>query len=174
MNLCHEAQQILEQAGYYTRITIAEESFDFEDETLYGFVKIYPNAGLIAEDWEKQQDSFLSRNARSIRANASKAWNAYSVLLTSADASEDLKAKLCEIEDDFRGTRKIALSNLTTLEELQRTLYPLLGLVNRVHLTDVNGPNLEERLKSLRPIEVRALLEKDVRQVIATAQIEDP
>jgi hypothetical protein len=173
MNLCYETQQILELAGYFTRAKAAEDGFDFEDETLFGFVKVYSSPELIASDWEKQQDSFLSRNARRIRANAPKAWNAYSVFLTSSDASPELKATLCQVEDDFRGTRKIARSNLTTSEELQKTLYPLIGLVNRVQLAQTDGPNLEERLTSLRPMEVEALLNNDARQVIATAQLED-
>ena len=174
MNLFYETQQILEQAGYFTRVTTSDDGFDFEDETLFGFVKVYPSPDLIASDWEKQQDSFLSRNARRIRANAPKAWNAYSVFLTPCDASPELKATLYQIEDDFRGTRKIAGANLTTSEELQKTLYPLIGLVKRVQLTQTGGPNLEERLKSLRPMEVEALLNNDARQVITTAQLEDP
>ncbi|MEY2536442.1 MAG: hypothetical protein QOG67_182 [Verrucomicrobiota bacterium] len=174
MNLCYDAQQILEQAGYYTRIAASEEGFDFEDETLFGFVKVYSSPDLMASDWEKQQDSFLNRNARRISANAPKAWNAYSVFLSSCDASPDLKAALSQIEDDFRGTRKIARSNLTTSEDLQKALYPLLGLVNRVKLTQTGGPNLHERLTSLRPKEVEALLNNDTRQVISVAQLDDP
>src|ERR1051325_3174630 len=114
MNLVDEAQQILEQTGYYVRSSNLGESFDFEDETLYGFLKIYPSAEAIVEHWEKEQDEFLQRYARRIRANPPKAWNAYSVFLTATDAPGDVKTELRQIEDDFRGTRKIVF-DLTEL-----------------------------------------------------------
>jgi hypothetical protein len=174
MNLCYEARQILELAGYFIRPSISEEGFDFEDETLFGFVRIYPDPAQIPSDWEIQQDSFLSRNARPIRANTPKAWNAYSVFLSPGEVSADLRATLSQIEDDFRGTRKIVRSDLTTSEDLQTALYPLIGLVNKVKLTHTGVPNLTDRLTSLRPTEIDALINKGTRELIAAAQLDDP
>jgi hypothetical protein len=173
MNLFYEAEQILRREEYYTLVTTPDEAFDFEDETLFGFVKIYLDPGEIASDWEKQQDSFLTKNARRIRANLPKSWNAYSVFLSPGAPSPDVRIALSQIEDDFRGTRKIARSSLTTLEDLQRALYPLIGLVNRVKLERAGGSNLRERLTSLRPIEVELLLKGGAREVAAAAQLED-
>jgi hypothetical protein len=174
MNLVYETQQILEHAGYSIRSTDSEETFDFEDETLYGFVKIYGSVEAIMATWEQQQDTFLKRHASNIRANPPKAWNAYSVFLTASDATSEARVSLCKIEDDFRGTRKIARSNLTTLDDVQQALYPLLPLANRVHLIEGVGPKLEERLRSLRPNEIKALLNSDIREIIAVAEVEDP
>lgn len=173
MNLCYEAEQILRHEGYYTRVTQPDEAFDFEDETLFGFVKIYSEAAVIPADWEKQQDSFLAKNARRIRANLPKSWNAYSVFLSPGTSSLEIRIALSQIEDDFRGTRKIARSTVTTSEDLQRALYPLISLVNRVKLARTGGPNVRERLTSLRPTEVDLLLQGKTRDVVIAAQLED-
>jgi hypothetical protein len=172
MNLHYEVQEILGQAGYYIRVANPAEGFDFEDETLYGFVKICPSAEAIVENWQKEQDDFLARYARCIRANPPKAWNAYSVFLTAVDAPSDVKLRLCQIEEDFRGTRKIAKSNLTTVNELTEALYPLLPLANRVQLARTGSPKLKERLTSLSAIEIEALLKLDLREIITAAQLE--
>ena len=172
MNIAYEAQQLLEQAGYYVRATNLDEGFDFEDETLYGFVKIYPSADAIVQNWEKDQDKFLVRYARRIRANPPKAWNAYSVFLTWSDAPSLVRATLCQIEEDFRGTRKIVKSNLTTSDEVNSALYPLLPLKNRVQLVQAVSPKLEERLTSLSANVIEALLKKDTGEIIAAAQME--
>ncbi len=89
------------------------------------------------------------------------------MFLSPGTPSTDVRIALSQVEDDFRGTRKIARSTVTTSEDLQRALYPLISLVNRVKLERTGGPNLRERLTSLRPTEVELPRKGKARDVVA-------
>jgi hypothetical protein len=172
MDLLYETHLILEQAGFHVEQSIPGEACDFEDQGLYGFVRIYASVNDLLSNWEKHQDSFLERHARHIRASPEKAWNAYSVFLTSADAARD-HDELLRIEEDFRGTRKIARATIVTIEELKRALQPVLPIDTKIEPAPAVGPKLEERLTFLQPDEIGALVNQDVHHIIAALAIEE-
>src|SRR5689334_11500214 len=80
----------------------------FEDISVLGQVHVLDSAETILANWQLLQDTFLRDNADRLSRDASKAWNVYTVLLTSDSPNAEVSARLFSIEDDFRGTRKIA------------------------------------------------------------------
>jgi hypothetical protein len=172
MNLLYEAQLILEEANYYVRAGTKEDTCFFEDQSLYGFIIVSPTVADILGRWETEQDAFLKAHADTIRANPGKAWNAYSVFLTWEHSSENANAaeiKLLQIEEDFRGTRKIAGSGVVSPDDVRRALRPLLPIENKVKMTSAFPPKLEDKLSFLSQAEISALLTKGVPEVIAAS-----
>jgi hypothetical protein len=97
-----------------------------------------------------------------LRQSKDKSWNAYSVLLTEPDLSGDLANEFLKIEEDFRGTRKIAKSGLHTISQLTRALLPLLAIQNLVELErDDSKERLRSRLSRLSPRLLEAFLEQE-------------
>ena len=135
MDLLEEANAILEAAGYRTvRPGRSAERFYFEDSSLLGFVSVFPSVDQLLKDWEGLQDSFLSAHAKPLRLAPGKAWNAYSILLTQAVCSARQLPLVLGIEEDFRGTRKIARASIATRPDLIRALFPLLPIHHLVTL----------------------------------------
>src|SRR5437868_3232879 len=98
MDLLYESHNILEQAGFHVQQSIVGEACDFEDQSLYGFVRVYASVEDLLANWEKHQDSFLEQHARLIRATPEKGWNAYAAFLTSATCPDADADKLLRIE----------------------------------------------------------------------------
>jgi len=174
MDINYEAQKILNEAGYYTSHFPEKDWILFEDEALFGFISIAVKAEDILEAWEQSQDFFLARNATRLRAAPAKAWNAYCAFITDAVCAPQLKSQLLKIEEDFRGTRKIVQTEITSTDELYAALFPLLPIKNLVTLTDFDSrPRLKSRLSFLRPNELQALLNGDVAPSIVDILLED-
>jgi len=146
MDILNEAETILHAARYITsRASDDDAVMYFEDETLYGFIRVCDTVEEILDNWEKEQDSFLHQNASNL-APSPKTWNAYSIFLTASAASTDaIKAELRRIEEDFRATRKIVGWNLQGAADVNHCLLPLLPIKNVVTLV---GEDLQERLKT--------------------------
>lgn len=131
MDITQEVILLLREADYRVR-----ENFDgmsslyFEDSTIMGFASIEASYDDIVANWKSRQDEFLRANARRLRSAALKAWNAYSIFLTSAACSEEGKSNLFSIEEDFQGTRKIARSGILMRDDVERALYPILPVRN--------------------------------------------
>ena len=170
MNIIYEAQALLEQAGYFVELAVPDEVLHFEDESLYGFVRVFGSAAALVSEWAQHQDSFLEFHAAHIRAAPEKAWNAYSVLLTSAEALESNRANLLQIEEDFRGSRKIAKAHVASVDDLRTAMQPLLPIESKVALRGPSGPNLSERLTSLSADETESLMKQDLAQIISAIE----
>jgi len=139
------ARQVLRSAGYLVASTEdRHRSFQFEDEAVLGSLHTFDDITALLETWEAEQDSFLKRSAKALRAEPTKAWNVYTVLLCSQACPDELRSKLDEIEENFRGTRKIARAKLQTLEDVRSALLPLLPLQSVAVL------KLEDPIKRLR------------------------
>jgi hypothetical protein len=136
MILIDETQIILSEAGYKTKYpTEIDSAFYFEDRSLLGFVAICSSVDDLIQNWRGKEGEFLKRHARRLRDVPQKAWNAYSVFLTSEEVKDTpMKAKLLTIEEDFQGTRKIARVGLISHEDVVRALFPLLPIQNLVTL----------------------------------------
>lgn len=159
MNLSAEALRLLESSNYRTYPGAGDDVFHFEDSSLLGFVWIAPNPAALVKEWQRRQDSFLSDNHLQLRQSKDKSWNAYSVLLTEPDVSTEEVHALLKIEEDFRGTRKIAKAGLRTTELLVRALLPLLPIQNLVELErDDSRERLRSRLNRIDPVLLEAVV----------------
>ena len=136
MNLMLEARTVLESARYCTLAsTTSADTFYFEDDNLIGSVTEYPGVSQLLDAWERTQDAFLGQHARQLRAHPAKSWNVYTIHLTSESAAAEFASRLFAVEEDFRGTRKVARAGIRTKEDLRRALLPLLPIQNLVALT---------------------------------------
>src|SRR5208283_3553893 len=118
MNMFDEATNILEAAGYRAKCHIERHQIlYFEDVSLFGFITLFDSVSALLSNWQREQDEFLKRNANRIRDSV-KAWNAYSIFLTQSECAAENRAHLLAIEEDFRGTRKIARSSVVTRQDL--------------------------------------------------------
>lgn len=135
MDVLVETKAVLVNAGYDCVITKENtEQVYFEDECVLGFVNIFPKLSDIISNWEQVQDNFLKKAASQLKNEPQKAWNVYSVFLTSDEGKKDQIQYIHRIEEDFRGTRKIVGYNLQTREDLKRVLLPLLPIQNKIVL----------------------------------------
>src|ERR1700730_4192815 len=162
MNLTVEARRLLESSRYRTYPGATDDIFYFEDSSLLGFVWIASNPQALAKEWQRLQDSFLAEKDLQLRKSKDKSWNAYSVLLTEVDVTEEQAHALLRIEEDFRGTRKIAKAGVRTAGQLMRALLPLLAIQNLVELErDDSKVRLRSRLSHLDPGLLEAVLEQE-------------
>lgn len=145
MNLISEARSLLETAGYETAMPdVGGSMFYFEDYSLMGFVSAHQSINDILNQWEAEQDSFLRRHAVRFSTAPTKAWNIYSVYLTASKIPPQMLSKLSEIEEDFRGTRKLVRSDIETRLDLKQALLTFLPIQNVV---TVEAEDVLERLR---------------------------
>jgi hypothetical protein len=150
MNVLETARKLLESVGYLTISMQDADIFSFEDPTLLGFVWNAPSVGIILSSWQEKQDDFLKRRDRELRRAKEKSWNVYSVFLTEEESTKERLLELARIEDDFRGTRKIARSDLRVISQVTRALLPLLPIQNQLSLGEFDATHrLRARLKSI-------------------------
>jgi hypothetical protein len=135
MELLQECHSILADEDYATRFnTSRPNQLFFEDVSLLGFVLVYDKVDQLLAEWEGQQDRFLELNANRLRLSAEKSWNVYSVFITGDTPSQQQLSALAQVEENFRGTRKIARAAILTPSALKRVLLPLLSIQNLVRL----------------------------------------
>jgi hypothetical protein len=133
MDIYSECKRLLETNDYeVVPSPTALDQFRFEDESLMGLVWVVAKPSEIVADWKSKQDRFLKDNAGQLRKAEDKGWNVYIVLLAEAAPELDEKARLAEIEEDFRSARKIAQADIKTRVDLERALYPLLPIQNLI------------------------------------------
>lgn len=136
MNVLEEARSYLEQAGYRTESARELDGvFYFEDLSLLGFVVVHESVNDMTSHWEELQDKFLKQSASLMRRDPQKAWNVYSIHMTNAEASPDGLQEMERIEEDFRGTRKIATASVRSRADVRQALLPLLPIQNQMSLT---------------------------------------
>lgn len=142
MNVLHEARTVLEKQGFGVTPSDSIDEILFEDNSLLGFVWAAQTVKTLLRDWQSRQDNFLRRSSRSLGASGLKAWNLYAVLLTQDIASGDQRPQLLLVEEDFRGARKIARSDLLMPEHVLRALYPFVPIQ---HVATVQREDLLKR-----------------------------
>ena len=116
----------------------------FESAAIMGFVHVFETAEALMAGWQASQKSALARHATSLRGAGTKAWNVYSVFLTSERMSSLARA-IERIEEDFTLTRKIARTAVSTAEDVERALLPLMAIRSQPTL---GASNFEDRLRS--------------------------
>jgi len=137
MDLLKAAQTQLREGGYRAWPDLStEDRVLFEDSDVFGMVTVYPSVVDLIEKWEDRQDQFLRNHADVLRdeENKEKVWNVYTIHFTKENFSEDGGGKieqrneLYRIEENFRGTRKIARVNITEEGDVVEGLLPLLPI----------------------------------------------
>lgn len=149
MNLTEETRTVLEGAGFRTALGPASSTtVYFEDDIIVGAVFVHETVERLVGGWEECQDRFLGMNSRAIRSDPIKAWNIYTVHLTSDRGTISQLSDAFNIEQDFRGTRKIVRSGIAKRSDVREALLPLLPLQHRTSLSSGNiAGRLRERLE---------------------------
>lgn len=130
----------------------------FESAAVMGFIHVFESADALMGLWQASQKSALARHAASLRGAGPKAWNVYSVFLTP-DRNSSLARAIERIEEDFTLTRKIARTAVTTAEDVERALLPLMEIRAQPLLGASNFEDrLRARLKDVPPDAVSAFL----------------
>jgi hypothetical protein len=137
------AQTQLHKVGFRTDQKPDEtDRVYFEDQSLFGMVTTYSSVSELLGTWEDRQDQFLKANEKALRSagNQEKVWNAHTIHLTVADFADEEREQarqeneLFRIEENFRGTRKIARANVTDEEDVTEALLPLLPVQRKPQL----------------------------------------
>lgn len=126
MDIGTQSEVVLREAGYETWpwTGASPPVICFESATLVGFVHVFGNAKELLDRWEAAQQRVLARHAPALRAAGAKAWNVYSVFLTS-ELAPDLQRHVEKLEENFALTRKIARTAIQTAEDVTNVLMPL-------------------------------------------------
>lgn len=145
-SLLLDARAVLEEMGYQTFSPSPDaETVLFEDSVLLGVLAVLDSPSAVLERWETVQDGFLRDNARRLSIDPHKAWNSYTVLLTESPADRATTAAFFAIEEDFRGTRKIARAGVSTRSSIESSLSPMLPLRR---LLSIAPEDIKDRLSA--------------------------
>lgn len=169
MDIFTQAEIILRDEQYetWTWAGSAGPVTCFENAALMGFVHVFDSADALLGTWKERQQTALARHAASLRGAGAKAWNVYSVLLTP---DQDLRRgrEIERIEEDFSLTRKIARASITTSDDVEMALLPLLSIRAKPLLGASNfETRLRTRLKDVPPDAVTAFLSETTPAEIA-------
>ena len=175
MNLSEEARTVLETGGFRTALGVSSaNSVYFEDDIIVGAVFIHSTLADLITSWEECQDRFLGTNSRALRSDPIKAWNIYTIHLTSDRGVPSQMSEAFNIEQDFRGTRKIVRVGVVKRTDVREALLPLLPLQHRTSITSGNiSERLKERLALLSRVLVR-LVEHPEQNSIEHDLLEEP
>ena len=131
----------------------------FENDTVLGFVLLYPDAAKLIENWKTDSARVLGKVQSALRQAGEKAWNAYLVLLADSGGNYGQNIALGNIEENLVGTRKIARAGIEAPDELRNALMPLLSLQNAPRLEAVDMPTeIKLRTSELPPKLVEGFL----------------
>ncbi|MGO7968148.1 hypothetical protein ACC720_32495 [Rhizobium ruizarguesonis] len=146
MDISTQAEIVLRNAQYDTWSWSAPSGpvTCFESAAVMGFVHVFESADALMAGWQVSQKAALARHAASLRGAGTKAWNVYSVFLT-AQRAPSLARAIERIDEDFTLTRKIARTSVTTAEDVERALLPLMGIRSQPML---GASNFEDRLRA--------------------------
>ena len=156
MDIQTHCEVILRGAGYQTWpwTGVSPPVICFESATLIGFVHVFRSAEDLLSNWEGAQQRVLARHAGALRTAGAKAWNVYSIFLTS-EQSPSLQHRIERLEENFALTRKIARSSIQTVDDVENVLLPLVPIKAQPLIENLKT---SERLRSrAKDIPVEAL-----------------
>lgn len=156
MDIAAQAEVFLREARYDTWLWpgVSPPVVCFENSTIIGFLHVFDTAHELLGQWEQAQARVLARHAAALRSSGIKAWNVYSVFLTS-EQDVALRRDVERLEEDFSLTRKIARTGIQLSEDLGHAMMPLAPLRAQPMLENAS---VEERLRGrAKDIPTRAL-----------------
>lgn len=126
MDIGTQSEVVLREAGYETWpwTGTSPPVICFESATVIGFVHVFGSAKELLDNWQAAQQRVLARHAAALRAAGVKAWNVYSVFLTS-ELEPTHQRQVEKLEENFALTRKIARTAIQTPEDVTNVLMPL-------------------------------------------------
>lgn len=172
MDIGTQSEIILREAAYDTWAWTGASPpvICFENATLLGFIHVFGSAEDLLTSWEAAQQRILARYAPALRVAGNKAWNVYSVFLSSERAPA-LQRKIESLEEDFTLTRKIARTAIQSVDDLEMVLMPLMPINSqplldnaavadrlRAGVKDVPVKALEAFLANVKPEDVAEIL----------------
>ncbi len=170
MNIVEESRSILETAGYRTVLdTSSADVCYFEDASILGAVFVHPSITSLLEQWQNSQDSFLGTHSQSLHNDPVKAWNIYTIHLTADMGNSSQVTQVFNIEQDFRGTRKVVRIGIISRSDVKEALLPLLSLQHRLTLS---SRKITERLKDRLAQLSKAILQLTDSDDVATVAVD--
>lgn len=169
MDIFTQAEILLRDTQYetWTWTGSAGSVTCFENAALMGFIHVFDTADALLSTWRANQQVALARHAASLRGAGTKAWNVYSVFLTP-DQEVRRRREIERIEEDFSLTRKIAKASITTPDDVEKALLPLLSIRSKPLLGASNfETRLRTRLKDIPPEAVTAFLKESTPAEVA-------
>lgn len=169
MDIATQAEVYLREAGYETWAWTGASPpvVCFENATIMGFIHEFDTAEALLGNWEAAQQKVLARHAPALRTAGAKAWNVYSVFLTS-QSDPDRKHLIERLEEDFALTRKLARTAVQTLDDLAHVLMPLTPIRSKPLLQDSDiGARLRSRAKDLPSSALSAFLGAPTAEEVA-------
>jgi hypothetical protein len=130
MNILETSAEILREAGFNCSYSSKNEgnSFAFEDQTILGFLFVYPDPIELVECWAQDAEREIASHQLGLRRAGQKAWNTCIVLLGTSAADYAQSVILGAIEEDLTGTRKIIRAGIADIADIRAALLPLLPL----------------------------------------------
>ena len=171
------SSEMLAGADFSTRVTSAGdgEVLTFEDATILGFLFAYNDPRELIKNWVEDTDGAVKNHQFGLRLAGQKAWNAYVVLLSAAEADFAQFSALSAIEEDLTGTRKIARSGITEVADLRAALLSLFPLQTAPKLEAVDIlAEIRQRTTELPPRVVDAFLSNADGAVVVQVLEEKP
>lgn len=169
MDIFTQAEIFLRDAQYETWMWAgpAGSVICFENAALMGFVYVFDTTDALLGTWSANQQVALARHAALLRGAGAKAWNVYSVFLTS-DMDARRGREIERIEENFSLTRKIVRASITTPDDVEKALLPLLSIRSKPLLGASNfETRLRTRLKDIPPDAVTAFLNETTPAEVA-------
>jgi hypothetical protein len=165
IDLLTTTQTVLGEAGFET--WLVRGTFGtivcFEDISVMGFVGIFSTTDALLQDWKRFESEMLDRYAAPIRGSGEKAWNVYTVLLTTDAPSPESKRSVRWIEEDLSRTRKLAGCDLQTRNDVLEALLPLVPVQQQAAIqADDANERLMKRIRAVAPSVENIALNDDV------------
>lgn len=177
MDIATQAEVFLREAGYDTWAWSGASPAVtcFESPSLVGFLHVFDTAATLLDTWEDAQQRVLARHAAALRTAGAKAWNVYSIFLTTERASPEEQRAVERLEEDFALTRKIARSEVQTAEELAQVLLPLAPIQAQPLLANAGvADRLRARTKDIPETAITAFLGTSSPEEVAAILGEQP
>jgi len=126
-------QGVLQEGGYRTWLTPIDKRVTvcFEDDSVMGCAMPFDDPSTLLATWRSAETAFLLHYAERLRRAGEKAWNVYSVFVTTGKTDAADTRAIRSIEEDLERTRKIAATGVDHREALVGALLPLLPLQQR-------------------------------------------
>ena len=175
-NVLHKAQSILMEAKYHVNPFTEDGQgyIAFENNSLFGFLHYYNTIEKLLSSWKQDKDKLLRKFSPKFRLAGPKAWNVYTVLLTSEKTTEIQFHALQNIEENLSETRKIVRSDLETTDDLRAALLSLLPFSYIPSLPPLDiRQEITIRAQDLPENALKAFLANEELSIVATLLEDD-
>jgi hypothetical protein len=177
IDLIEESQRMLREVGCATVVFESDryKALAFENLTVLGFIFAYESPLHLLQRWTADFNEAITKNQLGLRRAQAKAWNTYTIFLAQDVPQYTEMVALSAIEEDLRGTRKIARAGIKDGEDLRVALLPLLPIQNAPRLEAVDmKAEIRLRTTELPPRTVEAFLSDALETLIMQVLEEEP